>query len=301
LNLSNARFKRNIPLHMMLIPGIVFTVLFAYVPMAGISLAFQSFIPGRGLFGSEWIGLDNFRYLFHMPDIYQVVYNTVFIAIMKIVAGLVVPIAVALLLNEMRNQFLKRSVQTLIYLPHFLSWVILGGILIDVLSIDGGIVNRILGGLGLDPVFFLGSSKWFPFTLVATDVWKDFGFSTIIYLAAITSIDPSVYEAAHIDGASRWRQTFSITIPGILPTIVLLTVLSLGSILNAGFEQVFILYSPSVYSTGDIIDTMLYRLAFMDAQYSLATAVGLLKSVIGVILISTSYWLAYRVANYRIF
>ncbi|MCD9025558.1 ABC transporter permease [Cohnella silvisoli] len=285
----------------MLVPGMIFTILFAYVPMTGIVLAFQSFVPGQGLFGSDWVGFDNFSYLFNLPGIYQVIYNTVFIAVMKIIAGLIVPITAALLLNEMRIRFLKRTVQTLIYLPHFLSWVILGGILIDVLSIDGGIVNRFIEWLGFKSVFFLGSNQWFPFTLVATDVWKDFGFSTIIYMAAITAIDPTTYEAAHIDGAGRWRQTLRITLPGLAPTIVLLSVLSLGSILNAGFEQVFILYSPSVYSSGDIIDTMLYRLAFMDAQYSVATAVGLFKSFIGLFLISTSYWLAYRFANYRIF
>ncbi len=285
----------------MLLPGIVFALMFAYAPMAGLVIAFQKFIPNRGFFQSKWVGWDNFVYMMNMPDIYQVIYNTVFIALMKIIAGLLVPIIVALLLNELKNKYLTRSVQTLIYLPHFLSWVILGGILMDILSIEGGVVNRLIQLIGLDPIFFLGSNQWFPFTLVISDVWKEFGFATIVYLAALTGINPALYEAANIDGASRWKQTIHVTLPGMLPIIVLMGVLSLGNVLNAGFEQVFILYSPSVYESGDIIDTMLYRVGFLDAQYGVSTAVGLFKSVISTILITTSYWLAYRFASYRIF
>lgn len=295
------KLRKNGAFHMMLLPGIVFALMFAYAPMAGLVIAFQKFIPNRGFFKSKWVGWDNFVYMINMPDIYQVIYNTVFIAIMKIIAGLLVPIIVALLLNEMKNKYLTRSVQTMIYLPHFLSWVILGGILLDILSIEGGIVNRFLQLIGLDPIFFLGSNQWFPFTLVISDIWKEFGFATIIYLAALTGINPALYEAANIDGASRWKQTIHVTLPGMLPIIVLMGVLSLGNVLNAGFEQVFILYSPSVYETGDIIDTLLYRIGFLDAQYGVSTAVGLFKSVISTILITTSYWLAYRFASYRIF
>lgn len=295
------KLRKNGAFHMMLLPGIVFALMFAYAPMAGLVIAFQKFIPNRGFFKSKWVGWDNFIYMINMPDIYQVIYNTVFIAIMKIIAGLLVPIIVALLLNEMKNKYLTRSVQTMIYLPHFLSWVILGGILLDILSIEGGIVNRFLQLIGLDPIFFLGSNQWFPFTLVISDIWKEFGFATIIYLAALTGINPALYEAANIDGASRWKQTIHVTLPGMLPIIVLMGVLSLGNVLNAGFEQVFILYSPSVYESGDIIDTLLYRIGFLDAQYGVSTAVGLFKSVISTILITTSYWLAYRFASYRIF
>jgi putative aldouronate transport system permease protein len=231
---------------------------------------------------------------------FQIVYNTVFIALMKIVAGLVVPITVALLLNEMARERIKRTVQTMIYLPHFLSWVILGGVLIDVLSLKG-IVNDALGLFGVNPIYFLGDNHWFPYVLVATDTWKDFGFGTIVYLAALTSIDQTLYEAAVMDGASRWRQTLTITIPGILPVVVLMTTLSLGNVLNAGFDQVFNLYSPQVYTSGDIIDTFVYRIGLIDAQYSVATAVGLFKSVVSLLLISVSYGLAYRFAGYRIF
>lgn len=295
-----AKWKRNLPLHLMLLPGAIMVFLFNYVPLAGISIAFQRFIPNRGLFGSEWIGLENFKYMLQMPDIGQVIWNTVYIAVMKIILNLIVPIIAALLLNEMRHKLMRRGVQTLIYLPHFLSWVILGGIMIDILSTEG-IFNRVLGTFGIDPIFFLGSNDWFPFAIVVSDVWKEFGFATIIYLAALTSIDPTQYEAAYVDGAGRWKQTWHITVPGIATTILLLAVLSLGNILNAGFEQIFMLYSPQVYESGDILDTLVYRIGFVEAQYSVSTAVGLFKSVISLVLIVTSYRLAYVYANYRIF
>ncbi|WP_108994191.1 ABC transporter permease [Paenibacillus agaridevorans] len=299
--MKSNRWKRNLPLHLMIIPGVILIFLFAYIPMGGIAMAFQKFIPNRGLFGSEWVGFANFVYMINMPDIYDVVRNTVLIAMSKIVLGQFVAIMAALLLNEMRNRRVVRTVQTLIYMPHFLSWVILGGILVDVLSTNGGIVNQLLGVFGIEPIFFLGSNSWFPITLIASDIWKEFGFSTIIYLAALTSINPTLYEAAYIDGANRWKQTLHITLPGIGPIVVLLALLSLGNVLNAGFEQVFMLYSPQVYRSGDIIDTMVYRIGFQDFQYGVSTAVNLFKSVISMVLIIISYRLVYKIANYRIF
>ncbi|MFB9279066.1 ABC transporter permease [Cohnella cellulosilytica] len=285
----------------MLLPGVLFVLAFCYYPMTGIAIAFEHFIPTKGFFRSEWVGLEHFRYLFQLPNFGSVLRNTVWIATMKIVLGLVVPILFALLLNEVRRTAFKRSVQTMVYLPHFLSWVILGGVLIDILSPSSGIVNSFLGYFGLGPVFFLGDEKWFPYVLVVSDIWKEFGFSTIVFLAAITSINPTLYEAAVMDGAGRIKQTIHVTLPGMMPIIVLMLTLSLGNVLNAGFDQVFNLYSPQVYSTGDIIDTLVYRIGLVDAQYSLATAVGLFKSVISLILITISYTLAYRLANYRIF
>jgi len=269
--------------------------------MVGIVIAFQQFIPTHGLFGSEWIGWDNFRYAFELPDFRLVMRNTLFISSMKIVAGTIAALITSLLLNEIGRMWFKRGIQTLIYLPHFLSWVILGGILIDILSPSNGIIGQILSSFGLEPVFFLGSNAWFPYVIVISDVWKEFGFSTIVYLAAMTSINPTLYEAARMDGANRWRQTWHITLPGMRPIIILLATLSLGNVLNAGFDQIFNLYSPAVYESGDIIDTMVYRMGLVDFQYGLATAIGLFKSVISFFLISTSYWLAYRFANYRIF
>ena len=289
------------PLHLLLLPGVILVLVYSYGPMFGIVIAFKEFSPAEGILNSPWAGWSNFNFLFELTDIFTVLKNTVLISLMKIVAGQVTPIVVALLLNELRKQFVKRTVQTIVYLPHFLSWVILGGILIDILSPKEGIVNQLLSGLGFQPVFFLGDEKWFPYVMVFSDVWKEFGFGTIVYLAALTGINPALYEAAVVDGASRWRQTWSITLPGIAPIIVLLATLSMGNILNAGFDQIFVLYSPLVYETGDILDTFTYRLGLIDYQYGPAAAVGLFKSAVSFLFISVSYLLAYRLANYRIF
>jgi len=290
-----------LPLHLMILPGLLLILVYSYGPMFGTIIAFQDFNPARGIIDSEWNGFDNFRYVMALPDTMQVIWNTLVIAVGKIIVGLIVPIVVALLLNEVRKEYFKRTVQTMIYLPHFLSWIILGGVLIDILSPTYGIVNQFLKWIGLESIYFLGSNSWFRPMLVMSDVWKEFGFNTIVYLAALTSINPTLYEAAVIDGANRWKQTLHITLPGMAPIIILTTTLALGRVLDAGFDQVFNLYSPQVYETGDIIDTFVYRLGIVDAQYGVATAVGLFKSVVALILLSTSYFLAYRFANYRIF
>ncbi len=298
---GRAPLSRQLPLYLMLVPGVALTLVFAYGPMAGAAIAFQRFLPGRGLFGSRWVGFDNFLYMFRMPNFWQVIYNTVFIAFMKIIAGILVPVTAALLLNEARSRAFKRTVQTVIYLPYFLSWVILSGILITILSPSDGVINALLGRLGIAPVFFLGDARIFPYTIVVTDVWKNFGFGTIIYLAALTAIDPALYEAALVDGANRWRQTLHITLPGILSTVVLMTIISMGNILNAGFEQIFNLYGPVVYETGDIIDTLVYRMGMVDYQYGVATAVGLMKSAVALVLIALTNLTADRLAGYKIF
>jgi putative aldouronate transport system permease protein len=290
-----------LPLHLMLLPGVLLALVYHYGPMAGIVIAFQDFHPAQGFFGSPWVGLANFQYVFTLPQTRQILFNTVYISALKIVAGLIVPLTVALLLNELGQELVKRGVQTLIYLPHFLSWVILGGILIDILSPSSGIVNSALKFFGGHPVYFLGDTHWFPYTLVISNTWKEFGFDTIIYLAALTAIDPALYEAAMVDGAGRWRQTWHVTLPGIRPIIVLLATLSLGQILNAGFEQILVLYSPQVYATGDVIDTFVYRMGLVNAQYSIAAAFGLFKSAVSLVLISVTYFLANRYAGYRIF
>ncbi|MFD0961030.1 ABC transporter permease [Paenibacillus chungangensis] len=295
------KWRMQIPLHLMLIPGLAAILIFSYIPMAGVVIAFQKFVPIKGIFGSDWVGLEHFRYMMQLPNFSQILWNTVYIASMKIIAGIIVPVTIALLLNEIRKEAYKRMIQTLIYLPYFLSWVILSGILIDILSPSRGVVNQFIEWLGFDNIFFLGSNDWFPYTLVISNEWKEFGFSTIVYLAALAGINPSLYEAALVDGANRWKQTLHISLPGMLPIIVLMATLSIGSILNAGFEQVFNLYGPAVYESGDIIDTFVYRTGLEEARYGLATAVGLLKSVVSLLLISVSYFLAYRFANYRIF
>lgn len=299
--MGRRNWRLELPLHLMLVPGIIVVLLFSYGPMVGIVIAFQNFIPAKGIFHSEWVGLDHFRYIYNLSETREVLRNTVFIAFMKIIGGLVAPLVTALLLNEIRKKFYKRSVQTIIYMPHFMSWVIMAGILIDVLSPTSGIVNQFIAWLGFDKVFFLGNDKWFPYVLAVTDVLKEFGFGTVVYLAAITAVNPSLYEAAVLDGANRWKQTLHVTIPAIVPITILLTTLALGNVLNAGFDQVFNLYNPSVYSTGDILDTYVYRIGLASAQYGVATAVGLFKSIISLVLIALSYFLAYRFANYRIF
>ena len=296
------RLKRELPLHLMLIAPLLVIFVFSYVPMAGIVIAFQRFIPARGLFGDQkWVGFENFTYVFQLPSVLRALQNTIIIAFLKIGFGQLTPIVFALLINELVNVKLKKTIQTSIYLPHFLSWVILAGVLIDILSPRYGLLNRLLGGFGIEPVFFLGDNDWFQFTMVVTHVWKEFGFGTIIYLAAITTIDPQQYEAAHIDGASRWRQMWHITLPGMTMIIVLIAVLNLGDVLNAGFEQIFNLYSPQTYESGDILDTLIYRLGLLEAQFGPSTAIGLFKSVVSLLFISVSYVLAYRLANYRVF
>ncbi|MHA7581653.1 ABC transporter permease [Paenibacillus vandeheii] len=295
------QFIRNVPLHLMILPGLIIIIVFGYIPMAGLSIAFQNFSPIAGFKNMNWVGLDNFRYLFDLPGFGQVVWNTVFISVMKIVSGLVIPVLVALLLNEVRKTAFKRTIQTVIYMPHFFSWVILAGIIVDVLSPSTGIVNMLLKAIGVEPVQFLASNEWFPYILVITDQWKEFGFGTIIYLAALTNIDKSLYEASVMDGAGRWKQTWHITLPGIRPIVILMVTLSLGNVLNGGFDQVFNLYNPLVYESGDILDTMIYRIGLQDAQYSVSTALGLIKSVVSFIFIGLGYFLAYRLANYRIF
>ncbi|GAA0137415.1 sugar ABC transporter permease [Paenibacillus sp. YSY-4.3] len=286
--------------YLMLLPGLIWLVFFNLLPMYGILMAFKDFNPGIGLLKSPWIGLENFNYMFELDDSKEIFANTITIAFAKMVGNLIVPLVFALMLNEVKNRLFTRSVQTIVYLPHFLSWVIVAGIMLDLFSYSG-LVNQLLALFGVEPVLFFASPQIFPSLVVGSDIWKEFGFGAIIYFAALTSINPEMYEAAAIDGASQFRRLISITLPSVLPVAVLLGTLSLGNILNAGFDQIFNLYNPMVYSSGDIIDTWVYRVGLINMQYGLATAVGLLKSVVGLFLISISYTLAYRFANYRIF
>ncbi|WP_036718285.1 sugar ABC transporter permease [Paenibacillus sp. JCM 10914] len=286
--------------YLMLAPPILLVLIYEVFPLFGLIIAFQDFVPGKGMFGSAFIGWDNFKYMFQLKESSQIFYNTIFIAISKIVLNLIVPLIFALMLNEVVQVTLKRWIQTIVYLPHFMSWVILAGVLTNLLSTDG-IVNSVVSAFGFNPIFFLGSNTWFPVVIIGSDVWKEFGFNAVIFLAALTAINPSLYEAAQIDGASKFQQLRNVTLPGIAPTIVLLACLGVGKIMNAGFEQIFNLYNPSVYASGDIIDTYVYRIGLTQHQYGLATAVGTLKSVVGFILVVLSWKLADKWANYRIF
>ena len=293
-------WQKDWQLHLMILPGLLFILIFKYMPLGGITIAFKEFLPGKGIWGSPWVGLENFEYMLAFPDTKRVMWNTLFIAAAKILINFPVPIIISILLNEVKNHRFKRSVQTIIYLPYFISWVILAGIIQDLFAKEG-LINQFLGIFGAEPVFFLGNKYAFLGVLIGTDVWKNFGYNTVVYLAAITGIDETLYEAAKIDGANRFQQIWNVTLPGIAPIVVLMMILNLGNVLNAGFEQIFNLYNPLVYETADIIDTFVYRISLVEANYSLGTAVGLLKSVVSFILIVTSYKIANKYSDYTVF
>lgn len=293
-------WQKDWQLHLMILPGLLFILIFKYMPLGGITIAFKEFLPGKGIWGSPWVGLENFEYMLALPDTKRVMWNTLFIAAAKILINFPVPIIISILLNEVKNHRFKRSVQTIIYLPYFISWVILAGIIQDLFAKEG-LINQFLGIFGAEPVFFLGNKYAFLGVLIGTDVWKNFGYNTVVYLAAITGIDETLYEAAKIDGANRFQQIWNVTLPGIAPIVVLMMILNLGNVLNAGFEQIFNLYNPLVYETADIIDTFVYRISLVEANYSLGTAVGLLKSVVSFILIVASYKIANKYSDYTVF
>lgn len=291
-------------LHLMLLPAAVVIFIYNYLPMLGIVIAFEDYDVGKGLssfWTSTFVGLDNFRRLFGDPDFARAFTNTLTIAVLKLAVGFVFPILIAILLNEVRKVIVKRTIQTLVYLPHFISWIILAGLVKDIFGMDG-IINTTLERLfGIEPHIWLGMNGPFLAILISTNLWKEFGFNTIVYLAAITSIDPNLYEAAVVDGATRLRQTWHVTLPGMRPIIVLTGVLALGGILNAGFDQIYNLYSVPVYQVADVIDTLAFRKGFQGGDYSFGAAIGLFNSAVAMILIITSYWMARRFANYEIF
>lgn len=286
--------------YIMLIPAIVWLVLFNIVPMFGVVMAFEDFNPSLGMWKSPFIGLENFKYMFQMSDIKQVMSNTIIIAVGKIIANLVVPLVFAILLNELCIQKLYRPIQTIVYLPYFLSWVILAKIVLNIFGFTGPI-NSVIQLFGGEKVNFFGTASMFRPLVIGTDIWKNFGYNAIIYLATMLGIAPELYEAAAVDGAGRFKRIWHITLPGIKMTVALLAILSLGNVLNAGFDQIFNLYNPLVYSTGDILDTWVYRAGLINLQFSLATAVGLLKSVVSLVLITLGYWMADKIAGYKLF
>ena len=284
----------------MVIPGYVWLFMFSIVPMVGIVMAFQDYNPSKGWFGSPWVGMKWFEYLWVLPDAKRALTNTLIIAVSKVILNIIIPLIFALLLNEIKNKTYKKTVQTIVYLPHFISWVILANIVSNIFGANG-IFNTIVKALGGEQVLLMTLPDSFKALLISTDVWKEFGYNAVIYLAALTGISPSLYEAAAIDGANRWQATWHITLPGLIPTIVLLSTLAMGNVLNAGFDQVFNMYNQLVINTADIIDTYVYRIGITNLQYSLATAAGLFKSVVSLVLVVASYTLAYKFADYTIF
>lgn len=293
-------FKRELPFYLMLIPGVTFLIIFSYLPMFGLVMAFQDFTPLRSFKNSPWVGLKNFRDMLALPTFWNVVGNTLSISIAKIILRLLVPLILALLLNEVVHPKFMRMAQTVFFLPYFLSWAVMGGVLRNLFQYDG-MVNELLGRIGIDPIMFLGSNTWFPIIIILSDVWKDMGYNMIIFLAAITGVDPALNESAALDGANRWKQIWHITLPTIRPIVVMLLVLSLGSVLSAGMEQIMLLYNPMVYKSSDIIDTLVYRLGLVNHQWSLSTAVGMMKSVVSFILVVISYRIASKHFDYQVF
>jgi len=286
--------RRHHALYLMVVPGVVYFLVFRYVPMLGAVIAFKDYRVLDGIVGSPWVGLKNFQTIFTSPFFASILANTLIISVFKLVVGLPLAVSMALLLNEVRVRWFRRAVQTVSYLPHFLSWVVVFGIALMVLSPSSGLANKVIAGAGGHPINFLTDPFWFRQVLVGLDVWKNIGWNAIIYLAALAGVSPSLYEAAAVDGASRFRRVWHISLPAILPVVVLVTMLNIGNLLSAGFEQVFVFYNPSVYGVGDIIDTWVYRQGIEGFQYSVAAAVGLFKGVVGCALLVVAHLLAKR-------
>ncbi len=284
-------------LYLLVTPTLIYYVVFKYIPLYNAQIAFKDFRPLLGVEGSPWVGLQYFETFVNSFYFSQLLFNTVFFSGARLLFGMPIAIILALALYETRTMFLRQIVQTASYLPHFLSWVIMFGILLMVLSPGSGLVNEVIKAFGGTPISFLIEPGWFRWVVIGSDIWKETGWSTILYLAALLAISSDLYEAAAVDGASRLQRIWHISLPGILPVIVLVTLMRLGNILEGGFNQLFVLYSLPVYSVGDIIDTWVYRQGILEFQFSLATAVGLFKGVIGLILIVTSNNITKRIAN----
>ncbi len=289
--------KQNYWLYVFLIPGLLFLLIFKYVPMGGVIIAFQDYKVTRGFLGSDWVGLEHFRYLFQSTDFYRVLRNSILISVYRLVWGFPVPILLALMLNEMHSQKYKRTMQTILYLPHFISWVVVVGMVTNLLSPSTGIVNILIETFGGTPVSFLTSPKYFRSILVVTDIWKGAGWGTIVYMAAMAGIDPSYYEAAIIDGASRLQRIWYITLPCIASTIVVMLIMRTGSILNNGFEQVYLMQNALVSEVAEIFETYTYQVGIKEGRFSFASAVGIFQSVVGCILLFITNFAAKRIGG----
>lgn len=287
-------------LYLLLLPGIVWYFIYKYLPMYGLVIAFKDYNFSKGILGSPWVGLKHFKFLFSYPDFYRILKNTILLNVYELLFAFPASIILALLLNEIKNMVFKRSIQTIVYFPHFLSWVIFGGIIIQLLSPTNGFVNQILEVFGKEPIYFMSESKYFRPIVIISLILKEAGWGAIIYLAALAGIDPQQYEAATMDGATRFQQLIYVTLPGIRNTIILLFILQIGRMMDYGFEQIFILYNPMVYDVGDVLSTYIYRIGLQDARFSVATAIGFFQSFIGLILIWTANTIARRTSNVSI-
>lgn len=288
-------YKKCKYLFLMLAPVIAWYGIFHYGPLYGIQLAFKQFRIMDGIQGSPWVGLEHFHTMFFAAsDFGRIFKNTIIISFYQIVFGFPAPIVLALIFNELRSDLFKRFAQSISYLPHFLSWVVLAGVLTVILSPSTGIVNQLIQMLGFDPIYFLGDKQYFRFTLVVSSIWKEVGWGTIIYLAALAGVNPHLYEAAVMDGAGRWKQTIHITLPQIMSVIAIMFIFRVGNILDAGFDQILNLYNPVVYEVSDIIDTYVFRVGLQGLHFSFTTAVGLFKNVIAFTLVLFTNWIIRR-------
>ena len=288
--------KKYWPYYIMVLPGLTFFLVFKYIPMLGSMIAFQDYSVFKGILDSEWVGLNHFKALLTYPDFIRIFTNTLVLGLCKTVLIFPIPVILSLMLNEVKNQRVKKTIQTAVYIPYFLSWVIVGGLVFDIFGV-GGLFNNIRNFFGLDTLLAMQKESWFRPIYVLSSIWKDAGWGTVVYLAAISGIDTSLYESAAMDGASRFARMRYITFPLLVPTVLTLFLLSIGSFLELGFEQVFNLLTPMTYSVGDIFDTYVYRVGIQKAQYSFTTAVGLFQSTIGLILVLTFNKLAKKFSD----
>lgn len=291
------RVLRDKYLLLLFAPTFFYLVIFKYIPMAGVLIAFKKYNLFKGVWASEWVGLRYFELFFSNPDAYEIIRNTFLLGLYKMVWGFPAPIILALLLNEIRLVVYKRIVQTVSYLPHFISTVVVAGMVTMFLSPTSGMINEWVQALGLKPINFLQESSWFRTVYVTSEIWQDVGWGSIIYLAALTTIDPSLYEAANIDGASRWKQTVHVTLPGIAPAIVILLILNIGRLLETGFEKVFLLQNPATYETSDIISTFVYRSGIVQGNFSYGTAVDLFMGIISFALVYAANTISRKVGE----
>ncbi|MEV5025685.1 sugar ABC transporter permease [Paenibacillus sp. LPE1-1-1.1] len=284
--------KQNIPLMIMFLPGLLFYIIFKYAPMGGIIIAFKDFNLRDGIFGSPWVGMDNFMQLFNQAQSLQIIRNSFMISILGIVVGFPVPIILAIMLNEVRKMWFKRVVQTLVYLPHFLSWVIVGGIVLSLFALESGTINRWLEGFLGEPYPFMYEKVSWLIIYLGSGIWKEMGFAAIIYLAALAGIDPHLYEAGSIDGANKWQQMRHITIPGISTTIILLLILSVGKVMDVGFDQIYNLQNAVVSDVANVISLYIYQIGILRGQYSLTAAMGIFENLVGLVLILSANYFA---------
>ncbi|WNQ13221.1 ABC transporter permease subunit [Paenibacillus aurantius] len=278
-------WERDKYLYLLLVPVVLYFIIFKYLPMLGEVMAFKNYRLSEGIWGSPWVGLDQFRKLFTSRDFVQILRNTLLLNVYSLVFAFPVPILLALMLNEVRSELYKRVLQNFLYIPHFMSWIVLGGIVIALLSPSTGVINSILKAFGLEPVYFMASTFWWPITFVGSSIWREAGFGTILFLAAMAAINPQLYEAAAIDGAGKLRQVWHVTLPGIRSTIAILLVLQVGRMMDVGFEQVYSLQNSTVASVAEVISTYVYKRGIVGLQYSYTTALGLFQSVVSLLLV----------------